>query len=471
MISREARRSEFLGSVAAVLALAAPMAWLFGYSVDDALITARVAAHIAAGFGHRFNSGGPVVDAVTPFGFAYVLAPASHGDPLRALYFAKWLGALAGVGSAAWLGRTVARDGGSVLRWPVLLVPLALSAPLSAWCVSGMETGVIVLLTTLSLSSSHVAAPLLGGVAAGLRPELVPWSVAMAFGRGVARRDSPGKVAFALVLAVGPALIVALLRFLLFGHPAPLAVWAKPSDLTHGLFYVLGALIWTGAPMLVLAPVAVRKLDGDSRAVLAAVAVHCLALVLAGGDWMALFRLFVPVLPALLLVASRLASSASAWATLTRLAVSGAVSALLFIDKSQATRGVLAQRLTLIERARPLLAGARHVAALDVGWVGAATDAEVVDLAGVTDETVARLPGGHTSKHLPSNFLARRSVDALVLLTESPSDGPRHSPLWSRAVEGLVAREAADLGLEPVASLELLGTPSRYLVLRLQNAP
>jgi hypothetical protein len=460
-----------LGSVAAALVLAAPMAWLWGYSVDDALITARVAAHIALGLGHRFNSGGPVVDAVTPLGFAYVLAPASGGDPWRALYFAKWLGAFAGLGSAAWLGRTVARDGGSVLRWPVLLVPLGLSAPLAAWCVSGMETGLIVLLATLALSPGRLAAPLAGGIAAGLRPELLPFSVALTFGRGIARRDSPSKLALALLLAVSPAAVVAALRLLIFGHPAPLAVWAKPSDLGHGLFYVLGALIWTGAPLLVVAPFVLRRLAGDSRAILAAVTAHCLALVLAGGDWMALFRLFVPVLPALLLVGARLAASARTWATLTRLTLAVGISALLLIDKSHATRGVLAQRLALIERARPMLTGARHVAALDVGWVGAATDAEVVDLAGVTDEAVARLPGGHTSKHLPPHFLARRGVDALVLLTESPSGGPRHTPVWSRAVEGRVAREAADLGLESVGSLELSGTPSRYLVLRLQNVP
>jgi hypothetical protein len=469
LISREARRAAALGSAAAALALGAPLAWLWGYSVDDALITARVAAHIAVGAGHRFNSGGPVVDAVTPFGFAYVLAPASGGDPLRALYFAKWLGALAGLGAAAWLGRAVGRSGGSALRW-VVLVPLALSAPLAAWCVSGMETGVVVLLATLGLSSGRFA-PLAGGVAAALRPELVPWSGALAFGRGVARRDSPGNLAVALALALGPAVLVAGLRFLLFGHPAPLSIWAKPSDLDHGLFYVLGALIWTGAPVLVLAPFALRKLDGESRAILLAVAVHCLALVLAGGDWMALFRLFVPVLPALLLVGARLASFASPWATLARLAVATGVSGLLFVDKGHATRGVLAQRLALIHGARSMLAGARHVAALDVGWVGAATEADVVDLAGVTDETVARFPGGHTSKHLPPDFLARRGVDALVLLIDGPPPAGLGDVPWSRAVEALAAREAADLGFKATASLELSGTPRRYLVLRLQNGP
>jgi hypothetical protein len=452
-----------------MLALCAPMAWLWGFSVDDALITARVAAHIASGTGYRFNSTGPIVDAVTPLGFAYVLAPGSHGDPLRALYFAKWLGATAGLVAMAWLGQNVARTSGSALRWAVL-APLALSAPLAAWCVSGMETGVVVLLATLSLSVGSLG-PFASGLAAALRPELVLWSATLSFGRNIARRSSPRVVAAALAFAVGPAVFVAALRFLLFGYPLPLAVWAKPSDMTHGLFYVLAALIWSGAPALVMAPMGFRKLDAESRAIVAAVAAHCLALILVGGDWMALFRLFVPVLPGLFLVGARLASFSPPWATLARVAVASAVSAALFIDKSQALRGVLAARLALIAGARPALEGAREVAALDVGWVGAATATDVVDLAGVTDPAIARLPGGHTSKRLPPGLLRQRGVDALVLLVEGGAPESLRDATWSRVVEARAGQEAADLGFKVERSLELSGTSKRYLVLRWQVGP
>ena len=64
--------------------------------------------------------------------------------------------------------------------------------------------------------------------------------------------------------------------------------------------------------------------------------------------------------------------------------------------------------------ARPLLEGASRVAALDVGWVGAATDADVVDLAGLTDPEIAALPGGHTSKRVDAMFLLARDPDVLV---------------------------------------------------------
>ena len=56
------------------------------------------------------------------------------------------------------------------------------------------------------------------------------------------------------------------------------------------------------------------------------------------------------------------------------------------------------------------------MASLDAGWVGAATPARVVDLAGLTDLAIASLPGGHTSKRVTGAMLSDRNVDALVLL-------------------------------------------------------
>jgi len=71
-------------------------------------------------------------------------------------------------------------------------------------------------------------------------------------------------------------------------------------------------------------------------------------------------------------------------------------------------------RASLVAEARPLLEGAARVAALDVGWVSAATDADVIDLAGLTDPEIAALPGGHTSKRVDAMFLLARDPDVLV---------------------------------------------------------
>jgi hypothetical protein len=124
-------------------------------------------------------------------------------------------------------------------------------------------------------------------------------------------------------------------------------------------------------------------------------------------------------------------------------------------------RHIAQHRLTLIEAAVAPLAGARSVAALDVGWVGAATAASIVDLAGVTDPLVARLPGGHTSKRIPEGLFENREVDAVVLLRAPGSTGGH----YARAVEAYVAGFPSLEAMAPVAELPLGGTDQQYVVL------
>src|SRR5260221_9198951 len=175
----ETRRSVIVGAVSLALCAAIPALWLYGFTVDDALLPARIAAHLRRGYGHRFNINGPVVDAVTPFGWAYLLAPFAGGGPLGVLRFAKGLGAAAWLVAAAALGARIAR-GTRAMRWAVLL-PLATCAPLAAWSVSGMETGVVIALATAAVVAGRPGVRgAASGVAVALRPELVPWSVALA---------------------------------------------------------------------------------------------------------------------------------------------------------------------------------------------------------------------------------------------------------------------------------------------------
>jgi hypothetical protein len=87
---------------------------------------------------------------------------------------------------------------------------------------------------------------------------------------------------------------------------------------------------------------------------------------------------------------------------------------IVLVMRGPAAAHVLYDRLALIEAARPALAGASAVATLDVGWVGAACSATIVDLAGATDPAIAVLPGGHTSKAVSGVFLAERKTDRLV---------------------------------------------------------
>jgi hypothetical protein len=65
------------------------------------------------------------------------------------------------------------------------------------------------------------------------------------------------------------------------------------------------------------------------------------------------------------------------------------------------------------------------IALVDIGFLGWVSGAEVVDLAGLTDPTIARAPGGHLSKRIDPGYLAERDPDAFVLHSRTePEFGP-----------------------------------------------
>jgi hypothetical protein len=468
----ENRGPATLGSLAKRAALglgaALPAALIFrGFTVDDALISARVASHLASGVGYRFNPGGPVVDAVTPLGYAHVLALAGEASPLEMLARGRVVGLVAVLVAAAVLGALLPvgwRARGSALAL------LGVSAPLAAWASSGMETGLVTLLATLALLPGAVGT-VAAGLAAGWRPELLPWALVLAAGRAILAASAPGErvrvLASSLGLAVAPAVAVALIRSSYFGSAAPLAMLAKPSDLAHGARYAVGGFLLTGAPILLLAPGAVRRADGLTRLLVVAVVAHVASVTLAGGDWMALYRLFVPVLPTALLAGARLSEHAALVPHAVRTGAALVLSGVLAMYVGWPARDILEHRLALIRDAAGPLAGVGSVATLDVGWVGAATRAPVVDLAGVTDPLVARLPGGHTSKRIPEGWFESRDVGAVVLLL-APGSGPVSSledARFARAVEDRVARFPTLASARLIVELRLGGTDQRYLLL------
>jgi hypothetical protein len=424
----------------ALLGLLAALPWvavLTGFTVDDALVTARVASHFSQGLGYRFNPGGPVVDAVTPLGFAHLLAAFGAGDSLDMLGRARILGVLGWFGAAALLGAWVAP---SLARWrrSVVLVVLSACAPLSAWAWSGMETGVVTLLATLALWPRFGAG--FAGVAAALRPELLPWAAVLGVGRALLGGGSPRervlRVLVGVGLAVAPAVAIAVVRWSWFGTPTPLSAVAKPTGFGDGLRYALGALAFTG-PAWLLVSRALARVSAETRLLVAAFGAHVAALVLAGGDWMALYRLMVPALPTALLAAAEIAERGSRVGFWVRGALALAVCGVLGWYKALPARDLLARRVDLIERARPLLAGAERVAGLDVGWLGAASRGTVFDLAGITDPEVARLAGAHTDKKIRSDLWTRRAPDAVVLLLAPGTFSPRawREAAPARAVE------------------------------------
>ena len=445
-LERSAPAKLATGFALGVLAAAPSVYYLRGFTVDDALIAARYATHLAHGFGYRFNLGGAATDGVTPLGWPYLLAPFAAAGPVAALAASRAMGVVAWLVAAGALGAAIAHSSPARLRYAALLL-VVFSAPLGAWAVGGLETGVATALATFAAvlpptASMAVLASALAGTSAWLRPEMIAWASVVALGRATGQ-SSPRARALSCVVAIAPFFCAALVRALVWGRPAPLAVLAKPSDLAHGVRYVLGAIFFTGAPLAALAPFAWRRLARWPRIVLLAALAHFVVVALAGGDWMALARLLCPVLPSLVFVVAHLlavAATASRWIALARLALGSLLEIVLFAKQGPAAAGVLTARLRLIEAARPALADAEHIATIDVGWVGAVTDAEVIDLAGATDASIAALPGGHTSKAVSGALLGERSADRLVfLLAPGATD---EMPIYARIAERRLAADA-----------------------------
>jgi hypothetical protein len=271
-----------------------------------------------------------------------------------------------------------------------------------------------------------------------------------------------------LALAAAPTLVVAAARLAAFGRPSPLSWAAKAPDPAHGLAYA-GAAALLGGSMAVLAPLALARADRWTRSLALAVAVHVAAMALAGGDWMPLARLAVPALPVATMAAARLVAQGGRWpAGLAALAVAVGLQIFGAWRAWPAVAGVVPARDRLVEEMRPVLASRRVIASIDVGWVGlAAEHARLVDLAGVTDPSVAALRFGHTSRELPRRMLADRGVDAVVLLL-APDERRVGEVPWTqlRFARGTERWIASMPGIEEELELAFASATSlRYVVL------
>jgi hypothetical protein len=235
-----------------------------------------------------------------------------------------------------------------------------------------------------------------------------------------------------------------LVRAIVWGRPAPLAVLARPSDVAHGLAYAGAACVVTLTPLWAIAPLALKKSPAALVIVVAAV-LHLAAIVAVGGDWMPYARLMVPVVPSLAYAGVLASAVAHPLAMAARSLAAMALGALLVARGGTGGRRVGADRAALIAEARPWLIGLSRVAALDVGWVAAATEADIVDLAGLTDPEVAVLPGGHTSKRVDAMFLLARRPEALLLFAPAGiADGGMGAWMeadYPRTVEARLARD------------------------------
>lgn len=463
-------------AAASAVGLVGLCAW--PYTVDDAFIIARYASRIASGLGYTFNSG-PATDGVT--GPAWLL-PGIIASWLRLdpVFTAKAVGLVCSILSVCFVASGVLRRAGGSAVAAVALLLMVCQPGLGGSGSSGLETGAATLLVCLAAHAAlahRVRQPrLLGasiGLLAWLRPEL-------AFAGAVLLLAARSRTAWMLAFAGAGA--VCLFRWALMGHALPLALSAKAGTLGDGLNYAGRALlVLSGGFGLALAAAGVRWGQRRDRWLGAVLLAQLFAVMLAGGDWMPGFRLFVPVLPAYAVLAGvgfvRAWQRGGAWAR-TAACLAGLVAcALPVLDLALRVpdwRAAGASRDTIgREIARELRAETRRVALVDIGFLGWASGREVVDLAGITDHEVAAFAGGHLNKHIDPAWLERRAPDALLLHSASPPTAADDGSLVSLRgypVEQRVARFAWVRREFRVAAVYAYA-PHYYYALLLRRAP
>lgn len=462
------------------------LAW--GYSVDDAYIVGRYALNLAGGAGYVMNPGAAWTDGVTGplWLLPGTLAALLGADPVVA---AKGAG-LCCMAAAVWLTVSAAaeRTGGR-LGACVTALMLALQPTIGTWAVAGLETGAAtlgaVVLWRAVLGPAGPAGWRAGAacaVLAWLRPELAVYAAVW-----VACLWCRARGAAVRALVVGGAGAVALLafRWLCFGAALPLSLAAKPAELAHGVDYIWRCLwITTGLLGLWLPVRAVLGGQLRDRLLALAIGAHLLALGLAGGDWMPGLRLLAPVLPGYAYLCG--VGFARAWRTRARGGGSrGAVVACAALVVGLALPGIdLALRIPEAARSAAAREGPGAaladtlrglpgpVALVDVGFLAYRSGAEVVDLGGVTDPRIGRLPGGHLGKRVPPALLRARGTAAVVLHADRPPE-VRGGVLRSLAGFAVERRLAASpwlrAGFEVAAQFHY-APGVHYVLLRRANA-
>lgn len=414
--------------VQVVLGLVLPCVWLgvnmarvWPFTVDDAYISFRYARNLAQGLGLVYNAGEPI-EGYTNFLWTVLVALGFKlGLDPNALTKT--------VGATCALGTMIAVYGLSRRILPMGKVPclstwlLATAAPFSGYAVFGLETaafscavtwGLLLVLREEDGAAKVPWSGLVFAAAALLRPEAPLFFGAAMLSvhprRYFARHNLTRAGLFLL-----PVLAHLLWRHHTYGLWVPWTFVAKTGDraaqLDGGLRYLKDYLEHAGPILYVVPPamvwVAVRAWRPGLSLALAALA-WPVYVALVGGDWMSFFRFMAPIEPTLFLlagVALRALASARPWPlrllplVILAYTTPGRLDSLREAQRVWMLHERTFWRNTAGQTAAWLLRHPKGTVGIgDIGYVGYATDYPLLDLLGLVDPVIGRLPGGYTRK-------------------------------------------------------------------------
>lgn len=389
-----------------------------GYVVDDAFISFRYAKNLARGLGFVFNPG-ERVEGYTNFLWTFLMTP-SFLLGIDPLLFSRIL-STACAGGTLWIllrdsrKRRVPEAPSLALFIPPVL--FACQASFSVWLLAGLETHLFTLCVTAGIlallrewqDGNPGPWPLLLVLASLTRPEGLlflglAWALAL-HGRWKKRSIFPARSTLSFFLPF-LALFVPYLAWKLvyYGSVVPNTFHAKvgygTEQLARGVSYFKGFLgkgggIVFAAPLLLFFSREGRRIAGLSFFF---VLPYCLYVILVGGDSMAKFRFFLPVLPVLSLMTAESLLLLVTWLTRRRrsLALAGltALSVFLVLDTD---RSLVARRKEMVEEWIEVgiwLAGRyppeTTIALGAVGAIPYYSDLTTIDIFGLTEPRIGR---------------------------------------------------------------------------------
>ncbi len=401
--------------ILSVVTLAALTAGIlaFHYIPDDTFITLRYARNVLRGEGFVFNPGERVEGYTNFLWLLIVVFAGKLGFSLVAA--ARTLSLLFSIGTLVLIAFAARRNGdpdGAHPGWReavgIFLAPamLAVSPPFLVWSVSGSE---IPLYTFLLLAGFMLlragkrpgATLVVFGLLGLVRPEGTLFLL-IAFLSLIARSPRRKTVA-ALGLGIVLVFYAPYLawKWSYFHALLPNTFYAKTGPaglmLSNGARYVSGFALSYG--YLFIAGVLLLRAAGRAREScslpLLFTAAAGIEVLLLGGDWMPHYRLLLPILPFVMLAASRgvmaiasrkAGTAALALALLLLAAAPGAIGYHAFTTE-RLTVGAYAH---LGRRLREILPENTIIGCGSTGAIGYYTNMPIVDILGLTERFIAR---------------------------------------------------------------------------------
>jgi hypothetical protein len=400
---------------------------------DDAYIAFRYARNLVHHGSLSWNLGEPPIEGFTSLGYVLLIA---FGDimGLDALGWSQLLGLIgfgvACIGTAVLAGNVT---GGNAIATTIAAVLLAVCPPLAFWSRGGMETVLFTATLAFAMAAwvrddrrgdSRGVSSLTFFLASIMRPEAVGmWAIAVAFDMRPGGRRRSRLLAWWPYVALLGLLLVWKLYY--FGDALPNTYHAKSGGgvtaLGAGLVYAfrfLQAYGWLGlaiaAVALLVPPSAGRR---GAWYVAACATAYVAYVVKLGGDYQGGYRYLVPVLP--MLVTLSAAGIAALWdlarplSPVRRWAAVSIAFGLTFVGlAAPSAREIKARPLRLtrpwvlvdrdvVDKMEFVMMGrslervmepTESVGALAVGAIGYYSERPVLDLFGLNDREIARIP-------------------------------------------------------------------------------